>query len=158
MKIYSYISLLNETGNPYITKDKTYHIDGRKVYRNADEINEFIRNALGIHQCAEEFVYVLCFDNRNHMIGCFETSHGTVNGSYLSPREVYQKALMIGAVNIAITHNHPGNDPTPSEDDIQVTERLIESGKIIGINVLDHIVVARCGYCSLREYYGNIFK
>ena len=157
MKIYSYVCLLNETGNPYMVKADSYHIDGRKKYTYVDDVYNFIRDALGIHKCAEEFVYVLCFHNTHHLIGCFEASHGTVNSSYLSPREVYQKALMIGAVNIIITHNHPGNDITPSEEDIAVTKKLIDAGKIIGVNVLDHIVVAQCGYCSLREHHNDIF-
>ena len=151
MKIYRYIALLNETGNPYLEKDRPYQIDGRKVYTSPDMLVDFIKADLGIHRCAEEHVYVLCLDNRGHMIGCFEGSHGTVNLSLISPREIFQKALLIVAVSIILTHNHPGNNSAPSKEDIAATKRVKEAGEIIGIKLLDHIIVTMDGYTSMRE-------
>lgn len=81
----------------------------------------------------------------------FELSHGTVNMSVVSPREVFQKALLANAVGIVLLHNHPSGDCTPSKQDINVTKRLMESGDIIGVNVLDHLVIGRPGYFSLKE-------
>ena len=81
----------------------------------------------------------------------FELSHGTVKMSVVSPREVFQKALLANAVAIVLLHNHPSGDPTPSKQDINVTKRLMEAGDIIGINVLDHLVIGRPGYFSLKE-------
>lgn len=81
----------------------------------------------------------------------FEISHGTVNMSVLTPREVFQKALLANAVGIILLHNHPSGDCTPSNEDIKVTKRLMEAGDIIGVNVLDHLVIGRPGYFSLKE-------
>lgn len=81
----------------------------------------------------------------------FELSHGTVKMSVVSPREVFQKALLANAVAIVLLHNHPSGDPTPSKQDINVTKRLMEAGDIIGVNVLDHLVIGRPGYFSLKE-------
>lgn len=149
MKIHSYKVLLNEAGTPYLAKDHSYIIDGRYTYDTPDIIADFVTASLGIQSCAEEYLYVLCFDSRNHLIGCFESSHGTVNSSLCSAREIIQKALLIGAVKIALTHNHPGDDPAPSDYDISSTKTLQQACGILGIEVLDHIIVSRSGRYSM---------
>ena len=145
MSVQSFITLLSESGNPYLAADRSYAVDGRLVYSTPAAIEEFVRMHLRIQDCAEEYLYVLCFDSRNHLIGLFEASHGTVAYSLVSNREILQKALLIGAVSITLTHNHPGNDPTPSEQDIQTTNSLTEACGIIGIGIMDHIVISRSG-------------
>jgi len=158
MKVYSYATFLNETGNPYIKPVTSYNVDGRKTYNTYEDVTEFICTSLGIQNCAEEYLYVLCFDAKKHLIGCFEASHGTVNASLISNREIMQKSLMIGAVSIIITHNHPSGDCTPSADDIKATQQLINAGYIVGIAVNDHIIVSRESYLSLRDYNSGFFK
>lgn len=151
MKIFSYKTMLNETGNPYIIKETCYNVDGRKKFQHPDDIRNFVCNSLGIQNCAEEYVYVLCFDNAGHLIGCFELAHGTVSASLISTRELFQKALMVGAVCIALTHNHPGNDPTPSKQDIEVTKKINAACEIMDVKLLDHIIVTRDNYVSMKE-------
>ncbi|ERJ12778.1 DNA repair protein RadC [Haloplasma contractile SSD-17B] len=68
-----------------------------------------------------------------------------------SPREVFKEALRHGCASIIVAHNHPSGDPTPSKEDIRVTQRLIDVGDLMGIEVLDHLVVGSQGYISLRE-------
>ena len=94
---------------------------------------------------------MLCFNNKMILTSVFEISHGTVNKSVLTPREVFQKALLANAVCIILLHNHPSGDCTPSENDIDVTKRLMKAGDIVGVNVLDHLVIGRPGYFSLKE-------
>lgn len=151
MKIYSYVSMLNESGNPYLEKSTSYKVDGRRTYTHQDDVAEFIYNSLHLQDYAEEYMWVMCFDNIGHLIGCFELSHGNVDSSIATPREIFQKSLMIGAVKIVLAHNHPGNDPSPSGEDIKATRRIVEAGQIIGIKVLDHFVVAKSGYVSMKE-------
>jgi DNA repair protein RadC len=67
------------------------------------------------------------------------------------PREVFRPALREAAAALVLVHNHPSGDPTPSREDREVTERLARAGEILGIRVLDHVIVAERGYCSLRE-------
>ena len=107
---------------------------------------EFMR----IHEEPEEYMYMICMNVKNKVIGVFEISHGTVNSSLVSPREVFQKALLANAVSVIFLHNHPSGDCAPSREDIEVTKRLVEAGKILNIDVLDHIIVGD-GYSSLKE-------
>jgi len=107
---------------------------------------EFMR----IHEEPEEYMYMICMNTKNKVIGVFEISHGSVNASIVTPREVFQKALLANAVSIILMHNHPSGDCTASREDIEVTKRLVEAGKIVGIEVLDHIIVGD-RYSSLKE-------
>lgn len=107
---------------------------------------EFMR----IHEEPEEYMYMICMNVKNKVIGVFEISHGTVNASLVSPREAFQKALLANAVSVIFLHNHPSGDSTPSREDIEVTKRLTEAGKILGVEVLDHIVIGE-RYTSLKE-------
>lgn len=103
-----------------------------------------------IHEETEEYLYLICLNTKNKVIGVFELTHGTVNSSLFSVREVFQKALLANAVSIILMHNHPSGDPTPSRQDIEVTKRTSEAGSLIGVELLDHIVVGDW-YCSLKE-------
>lgn len=87
-------------------------------------------------------------------------SHGTVNMSAYSPREVFQKALLCNAVSIIIAHNHPSGDATPSKNDINFTRRVSEAGKMIGIDLADSIIVGDETYYSMTEdrLKGNLKK
>ena len=116
MVVYAYNTYLNDSGVPYLEKEKGFRIDGRRKFCHPDDIVEFICQ-IGIQRCAEEHTYILCLDTSNHIIGCFEVSHGTVDTAVLSPREIFQKALLIGATSIIMTHNHPSSDVTPSYED-----------------------------------------
>lgn len=151
MKIYSYKTLLNDSGNPYLAKGNSYSVDGRKVFNNPNAVTEFIYNGIELHKYAEEYLWILCLDSKNHLVGCFEISHGTVDSSYCSPREVFQKALMIGAVSIIMCHNHPSGDTTPSNTDVVTTKKIKDAGDVVGVKLFDHIIVARDNYSSLNE-------
>ena len=143
MKIFDYTTKLNGDNIPLMEKGKSYRVDGRRSYTAPGHIVDFICDGIGIQNCAEEFVWCLCFDSKLHLVGCFEVSHGTVDYSVVTPREIFQKALMIGAVRIAITHNHPNGDPTPSEADMEVTRRVKEACEIIGVELVDHLIVTK---------------
>ena len=107
---------------------------------------EFMR----IHEEPEEYMYMICMNTKNKVIGVFEISHGSVNASIVTPREVFQKALLANAVSIILMHNHPSGDCTASREDIEVTKRLVEAGKVVGVDVLDHIIIGD-HYSSLKE-------
>lgn len=152
MKVYTYKAMLAESGLPYLEQEKEFHVDGRYTYTHPDAIVDFLRNGIRLQNNADEYCYCLCFDSKMHLIGCFEVSHGTVNGSLISPREIYQKSLMMGAVRIVLSHNHPSGDPTPSGDDISATQKVIQAGKLLGVECVDHIIVSSDAYVSLKEY------
>jgi DNA repair protein RadC len=109
---------------------------------------EYLKEKIGKEK-KEHFV-ILCFDTRNNLIAD-EVSVGTLNASLVHPREVFQKAILNNSSYVVVAHNHPSGDPTPSENDILTTRRLVESGKILGISVVDHIIVAQNNFASLKE-------
>jgi DNA repair protein RadC len=98
----------------------------------------------------EVFIAVL-LNARNEAIREITVSVGCLTGSLVHPREVFQPAVRDSAAAVILIHNHPSGDPTPSPEDVQLTERLIEAGRILGIRVLDHVVVAQGGYASLMD-------
>ncbi|MEO9365082.1 MAG: DNA repair protein RadC, partial [Nitrososphaera sp.] len=98
---------------------------------------------------SKEHFYIIALTTRNTVI-C-EISIGTLNSSLVHPREVFNEAIRHKANSIILVHNHPSNDPTPSKDDIEITKRLIESGKILDIEVLDHIIITKNNYFSFKE-------
>lgn len=76
---------------------------------------------------------------------------GSLNASIVHPREVYKEAIKRSAASVICLHNHPSGDPSPSREDVEVTKRLAESGKIIGIDLLDHIIIGENKFVSLKE-------
>jgi DNA repair protein RadC len=100
--------------------------------------------------------------NREHFVGFYLNSRhqvlrrdiisiGSLNASIVHPREVFLPAIAISAASLVLAHNHPSGDPTPSEEDLAITRRLHEAGRLLGIELVDHVVVARDAYASFRE-------
>jgi len=98
----------------------------------------------------EEFCVVL-LNAKNHVLEIATISQGTLTASLVHPREIFRPAIRRSAHAVILAHNHPSGDPTPSREDREVTQRLIESGKLLGIEVLDHLVIGRGRYTSFRE-------
>jgi len=99
----------------------------------------------------EEFG-VLVLDTRNRLKRLEVISKGCLNGSLVHPREVYREAAIQQAAAIIVFHNHPSGDPSPSQEDRALTERLSKAGKILGIELLDHVIVAPSRYWSFKEH------
>ena len=113
-----------------------------------------LQKALGkmdrIDQDKENF-WVIHLNGRHTMICVELISVGCATSSIVHPREVFRRALANGAVAIIIGHNHPSGDPSPSSEDRSLTERLVEAGKILGVRVLDHVIIASEGFVSLMD-------
>jgi DNA repair protein RadC len=120
------------------------------IIRSPEDVVQVGKSFMRIHEEPEEYMYMICLNTKNRVIGVFEISHGNVNSSIVGTREVFQKALLANAVSIILMHNHPSGDPSPSKQDIEITRRLSEAGKLIGIEVLDHIIIGD-RYTSLKE-------
>jgi DNA repair protein RadC len=78
-------------------------------------------------------------------------SMGTLNANLVHPREVFEPALKHSAASIMVAHNHPSGDPKPSEDDLEITKRLVEAGKMMGVELLDHVIIAANNHFSFKE-------
>lgn len=99
----------------------------------------------------QELLYCMMLDGHNHLTGEQLLSRGTANATLITPREVFVEAVKFRAVNLILVHNHPGGDPSPSEADLDVTRRIYETGEMIGIHLLDHIIIGDQKYISFRE-------
>ena len=98
----------------------------------------------------ENFV-VLYLNSRNQLINKETISVGTLNANLVHPREVFEPAISGFASTVALVHNHPSGSPEPSEDDLKLTKQLVRAGNILGIEVIDHIIIANDGYRSFKE-------
>ena len=121
----------------YKSKELT---DPEKVYR-------LIKSKLKDYH--KEHFYVIALNNRNHSIA--EVSVGSLDASIVHPREVFAEAIKNKAASVIFAHNHPSGDSEPSEDDLVITKRLVDAGKILGIEVVDHIIVGKTTYRSLKK-------
>jgi len=97
--------------------------------------------------------YFVCLHlNAKHGILCFDrVAVGTLESSLIHPREVFKGALLSSAGSIVIVHNHPSGDPAPSQEDREVTRRLVGAGKLLGVPVLDHVIIGERSYYSFQE-------
>lgn len=101
-------------------------------------------------QKKEHFV-ALFLNARNQLLHKEIISIGTLTASLVHPREVFEPALRYSAASVLVAHNHPSGDTQPSDEDIQITERLIKAGSVLGIELIDHIIVSSSSYVSLKE-------
>ena len=99
----------------------------------------------------KEYFMVVSLDNRNKIININTVSIGTLNSSLIHPRETFEVAIKNHAAVIIICHNHPSGELKPSKDDLIITQNLVKAGKLLGINVADHIIITKDGYFSFRE-------
>lgn len=98
----------------------------------------------------EHFLIVL-LSTKNHVLATPTISIGSLNASIVHPRELFREAIHYSAAAIILVHNHPSGDPTPSQEDIMLTRKIVEAGKILEIHVLDHVIIGDNKYVSLKE-------
>lgn len=131
---------------------------GRRFFKK-DEEEIYIRDSKGaynylkdkIGNLKKEQFRGLYFNSRNKLIHDEVISLGTLTTNLVHPREVFQPAIQYSAAAVILAHNHPSGDPKPSEDDIKITQQLIEASKIINIEILDHIIIGKNKYLSLKD-------
>jgi DNA repair protein RadC len=114
----------------------------------AQDAAQYLLPQFGAH--AVERFGVLLLDTRHRLMRTRLLSIGSIDSSLAHPREVFREAVQAGAASIVAFHNHPSGDPTPSDEDLIVTRRLIRAGEVVGIDVDDHLVLADMHYCSIR--------
>ncbi len=100
---------------------------------------------------SQEHFVCLYLNTKNQVLHKQTIFIGSLNASIVHPREVFKEAFRRSAASIICVHNHPSGDPTPSREDIEVTKRLVECGRIIGIDVLDHLIIGEKKFISLKE-------
>jgi len=105
----------------------------------------------GIKDKAKEHFKLILLNTRNKIIGISTISIGSINASIVHPREVFKNAIQANAAQVIVAHNHPSGDPSPSEADEVITERLVNAGDMLGIEVLDHVILGNGNLWSWKE-------
>ena len=126
----------------------------KKVVKDPKAVAELLQRLLGledeIDQDKEHF-YCIHLDTRSRIKLIEVVSIGIVNASLVHPREIFRRAIIAGATNILVAHNHPSGQSEPSDADLEITKKLRQAGEIIGIHLLDHLIFTPNRYSSLRE-------
>lgn len=121
----------------------------RAVIKSPADVQELLMEEM--RYLDREFFRLVLLNTKNQVISVENISVGSLNSSLVHPREVFKPAIKRSAAAIILTHNHPSGDPTPSKEDGEVTRRLAEAGKLLGIEVLDHIIFGDGRIVSLKE-------
>ena len=121
---------------------------GKSITSPTDIANLVMKEMVSLKQ---EVLKLIMLDTKNNIIGIKDVFKGSLNTSIVHPREIFKEALKKSSSSIIICHNHPSGDSTPSKEDINITIRLKECSKIIGIDLLDHLIIAKNNYVSLKE-------
>jgi DNA repair protein RadC len=121
----------------------------RYVIRSPEDGANYVMNDMRF--LSQEHFVCLYLNTKNQVLHKQTIFIGSLNASIVHPREVFREALKRSAASIICLHNHPSGDPAPSREDIEVTKRLVECGKMIGIDVLDHLIIGENKFVSLKE-------
>jgi DNA repair protein RadC len=124
--------------------------NGKTKVTQPSDVARLVRGKLEHRQ--REHYFLLSLDSRSQLIGIDRVSSGTLDAALVHPRETFETAIGRHAAKIIISHNHPSGDPTPSDDDLAVTKRLVMAGRVLGISLIDHVIVTEGGHFSLQEH------
>ncbi len=122
------------------------------IIRTPRDAYAIIQNALDLEHESSEHFGILTLNTKNGVAGLHVIAIGTLYAALIHPREVFKAAIMNNAASLICFHNHPSGDPTPSQADIELTDRLTEAGEIVGIEVKDHIIIGDGTFQSLLKY------
>ena len=132
---------------------KILEVRDRKPVKNCNNVYELVKQ-YGLKD--QEYFIAITLDGNLNAIKVHEITKGLVNRTLAHPREVFRPAIKDNATSIIVAHNHPSDNLTPSREDIELTDRLIKAGRVVGIPVVDHIILGIDNYLSLREN-GDMF-
>ena len=127
-----------------------YNLQTRTIHGPADAAH-VINTVLNLQNEAQEVLVALLLNTKNDIVGIQEISRGSLSASIVHPREVFKAAILHNAAAIILSHNHPSGNPSPSREDLAVTERIANAGKILDIPLLDHVVIGDPNFISMRE-------
>ena len=158
MKIISYNLELDEERKPMLVKE--FMCDYVVMHPDPDSIYKMMSEVFHADRLAEERAWLISMNTKLKPKGIFEVSHGKINQSLIGIQEIFTRLLLSGGNHFVIVHNHPSGNPIPSNADYEITNRLIEAGKVMDIKLEDHIVIGDNShpYFSMREHEPSIFS
>ncbi|MGE4282701.1 MAG: DNA repair protein RadC [Clostridia bacterium] len=127
----------------------SFRNDNRICISSPIDVSKFLMEEM--RYLKQEHFKVIMLNVKNRILKQMDITIGTLNASLVHPRDVFSEPVRSKCASIILVHNHPSGDPSPSREDIEITKRLIEAGKILGIDVLDHIIIGDGRYISLKE-------
>lgn len=153
MRITKRNLLLNDDHTVTIIKEYSKNYQTNLELNCAENIMQLMNNVFKLNKQPEEYMYLITLTTKNKSIGFFEISHGTHNATTAGIREIFIRALLSNAASIILVHNHPSGDPTPSDQDLQFTEKVKQASKLMEIPLLDHIILGKETYYSFHEHW-----
>jgi len=140
------IVAVGELGRRFYEKNAS----GFSVIRSAKDVYDHVKD---MHNLPKEYLRGLYLNTHNQIIHDEVISIGTINSNIVHPREVFRPAVEYNAVAIVLVHNHPSGVSEPSEQDVEITNQLVQAGKIMGVHVLDHVIITKDAYKSIAAEY-----
>lgn len=150
MRINFYDARITDEGRTILLKEKGINYNDAAM-NCPENIALMMQSLLHMDELAEEHCYMIALNSSCKVLGVFFVSKGTVNASLVSSREVFLRAMLIGAVQIILCHNHPSGNITPSDSDIKLTKQMKEAGELLNILLVDHIIIGKDNYLSLKR-------
>ncbi len=132
-----------------LVRDRQIKVEPRHSVHNSDDVVAILQDEL--LSADREKLICLMLNAKNVVIGMDIVSVGSLTSSIAHPREIFKSAILKNAAAIILSHGHPSGDPTPSRDDILLTERVAKAGEILGIRLLDHVIIGEQGTYSFRN-------
>jgi DNA repair protein RadC len=121
----------------------------RATVQSPQDVANLVMAEMGLLD--QEHLRVLLLNTKNQVLAMPEVYKGNVNSTLVRTGELFREAVREGCPALVVVHNHPSGDPTPSRDDVEMTRQMVEAGQLLGIDVLDHVVIGRQSFVSLRE-------
>lgn len=150
MRINQYSTILDEDRKPILVKEKSSNFPPVSNIRHHTDIVAILNGIFHADRLPEEHAWTFAV-RKDRLIGIFELSHGTFNATFMQPREIFTQLCLCGATAFIVAHNHPSGSVEPSQEDIEVTQRLKKTGEMMNITLLDHIIIGENNYLSFLE-------
>lgn len=152
MRIQKYSVIIDDDYKNKLIKDFSVNYRGNiSRLDTAESIVQVVNDVFYLNEKAEEYVYLLCMTIKGKPISFFEVSHGTHNMALVGGREIMIRALLCGASNIVLIHNHPSGEAIPSKEDLAMTKKIKEISDLIGIGFCDHIIIGHNNMFSFHR-------
>lgn len=150
MRINFYDTRITDSNTTILVKERAvnYGVENADMPEKAVEM---MKQLLHMDELGEEHCYMLAMNSACKILGLFFLSKGTVNMTVVGSREIFMRALLVGASQIILCHNHPSGNTTPSRHDIRLTRQIKEAGELMGITLTDHIIIGSIGFFSFRN-------
>ncbi len=134
-----------------LVKEKAGRYELPRQIGSPEDAYKAVTTITNVQEEAQEVFGIFILNTKHKIVAVHEISRGILNSTLVHTREVFKQAVLHNAAAIICFHNHPSGNPEPSRDDVNITKRLVEAGKIMGIEILDHIIVGDDRYVSLKE-------